>query len=291
VRVRYREEDRSSLADLESFLVPTESGAFLPVSALVDVQKLRSRDWIVRRDKQITRTISLDLVEGSEEETRERLAFLTGLVDLPEGVSFSARSQRQGLDEDLAAMFFALTLSVVFIYLLMGLLFESFIMPLSIIFTIPLASLGVFWIHILTGMHIDFLGAVGMVILVGVVVNNGIVLVDYINRLRGSGEDRTKAILLSADRRFRPIMMTALTTVGGMIPLAISGRMDSGISYTSFAITLIGGMTTATLLTLLVVPVFYTFFDDIRVAFNAALARVRSKRSDRVATETEEAPA
>ncbi len=79
---------------------------------------------------------------------------------------------------------------------------------------------------------------------------------------------------MAADRRFRPIMMTAITTIGGMVPLAVSGRMESGISYTSFALTLIGGMTTATLLTLLVVPVFYTFFDDVRINFGAMLKRI-----------------
>jgi HAE1 family hydrophobic/amphiphilic exporter-1 len=166
----------------------------------------------------------------------------------------------------------------VFIYLLMGLLFESFILPLSIIFTIPLASLGVILIHLVARMNIDFLGAVGIVLLVGVVVNNGIVLIDYVNRLRTDGHSRREAILLSADRRFRPIMMTAITTVGGMVPLAIAGRMDSGISYTSFALTLIGGMTTATLLTLLVVPVFYTFFDDVRSVVGASLSRAMGRR-------------
>jgi HAE1 family hydrophobic/amphiphilic exporter-1 len=128
------------------------------------------------------------------------------------------------------------------------------------------------------GLDIDFLGAVGIVLLVGVVVNNGIVLIDYVNRLRRIGMDRQQALLLAADRRFRPIMMTAITTIGGMIPLAISGRMDSGISYTSFALTLIGGMTTATLLTLLVVPVFYTFFDDLRESFTAAVRRATGRR-------------
>jgi HAE1 family hydrophobic/amphiphilic exporter-1 len=113
-----------------------------------------------------------------------------------------------------------------------------------------------------------------MILLVGVVVNNGIVLIDYVNRLRSRGRDRSSAVLAATHRRFRPIMMTAITTIGGLLPLALSGRADSGISYTSFALTLIGGMTTATLLTLLVVPVFYTFFDDLRESLTATLHRV-----------------
>ena len=222
----------------------------------------------------MSETIALDLKEGDEEETRAILSALVRSIDLPEGVTFTDDFARKKLNEDLAGLIFAGLLSVVFIYLLMGLLFESFILPLSIIFTIPLASLGVLWIHILTGLDIDFLGAVGIVLLVGVVVNNGIVLIDYVNRLRGEGMARREAILLASERRFRPIMMTAITTIGGMIPLAVAGRMDSGISYTSFALTLIGGMTTSTLLTLLVIPVFYTFFDDVRKTFGAAVKRV-----------------
>lgn len=274
VRVRFKEEDRKSLQDLLSYYVPTASGDFLPVSALTDVEMLQSSERIVRRNKRITRTITLDLKADTAKETRQRLATIVRAIDLPEGFSFTDQAARRGLNEDLAGLIFATSLSVVFIYLLMGLLFESFILPLSIIFTIPLAGFGVVWIHILSNLDIDFLGAVGIVLLVGVVVNNGIVLIDYVNRLRRVGVERRQALLLAADRRFRPIMMTAITTIGGMVPLAISGRMDSGISYTSFALTLIGGMTTATLLTLLVVPVFYTFFDDLRIAFSAVLKRI-----------------
>ena len=269
VRVRYQKKDRDNLESLESFMVPTADGGVLPLSALIEVRQLQSPSTIWRRDKRISRTITLDLVEGQEKTARADLRAIMKDLDLPEGVAFSDSTPQRRLDEDLKGLIFALMISVVFIYLLMGLLFESFILPLSIIFTIPLASLGVIWIHLLAGMDIDFLG---------VVVNNGIVLIDYVNRLRAQGHERREAILLAADRRFRPIMMTAITTIGGMVPLALSGRMESGISYTSFSLTLIGGMTTATLLTLLVVPVFYTFFDDLRAAFEAALRRVLHAR-------------
>ncbi len=170
------------------------------------------------------------------------------------------------------AMLFAAMFSIIFIYLLMGYLFESFILPLSVILTIPLAAIGVGWAHFFAGLDLDFLGLVGAILLIGVVVNNGIVLIDYVNRLRSKGMARREAILFASDRRFRPIMMTALTTIFGMIPLIMGGRSSLGISYTSFGMTLIGGMTTATLLTLLVVPVLYTLFDDARVKSTAAVA-------------------
>ena len=133
------------------------------------------------------------------------------------------------------------------------------------------------------GLNIDFLGVVGLILLVGVVVNNGIVLIDYVTRLRHRGYKRREALLLAAERRFRPIMMTALTTIGGLVPLTVQGASSIGISYRSFGLTLIGGLTTATLLTLLVIPVFYTFFDDARriasSALKAALGKVKARES------------
>jgi len=278
VRVRFQEKDRESLTELADFPVPTEAGGTLPLAALTDTRILPTQQQIFRRDKRISRTIVLELEQGKEAETRERLARLVAGIDLPEGIELGADFQRRSLDDDMAGMRFAIFLSVVFIYLLMGFLFESFILPLSILFTIPLSAIGVWWIHLLTGYNIDFLGVVAIVLLIGVVVNNGIVLIDYVNRLRGQGHARADALLTATNLRFRPIMMTAITTSGGMIPLAFAGANSIGLSYTSFSLTLIGGMTTATLLTLLVVPVFYTFFDDVREVFALLLARALRPR-------------
>ncbi|HXV77181.1 MAG TPA: efflux RND transporter permease subunit, partial [Candidatus Polarisedimenticolaceae bacterium] len=277
VRVRFREEDRESLSELDSFLVPTDNGGFLPVSALTEAKVLPTKQSIVRRGKRIARSIALELEEGKEDETRTSLNAVIAGVDLPEGVEFGSDRRTEQLNEDLAGLRFAALLSIVFIYLLMGFLFESFVLPMSILFTIPLSAIGVWWIHFVVGYDIDFLGFVAIVLLIGVVVNNGIVLIDYVNRLRDRGIDRHQALLTATDRRFRPIMMTAITTIGGMIPLAFAGANSIGLSYTSFSLTLIGGMTTATLLTLLVVPVLYTVFDDIRQVFVVALARAMAR--------------
>jgi HAE1 family hydrophobic/amphiphilic exporter-1 len=264
VRIRFQESDRESLTELDDFYVPTEDGGVLPLASLTEPRILPAPSYIIRQNKRVTRSIVLELEQGKEEETRRRLALLQAGIDLPEGVTFGANVQQQEFNEDLAGLLFALALSVVFIYLLMGFLFESFVLPLSIVLTIPLSVIGVYWIHFINGYDIDFLGVVAMVILVGVVVNNGIVLIDYVNRLRNQGMKRQEALLTATNRRFRPIMLTAITTIGGMVPLAFAGANSIGLSYTSFSLTLIGGMTTATLLTLLVVPVFYTLFDDAR---------------------------
>jgi HAE1 family hydrophobic/amphiphilic exporter-1 len=301
VRVRFEEADRESLDELASFAVPVgdpmASGAHtqqVALSSLTSVELLDAPRSIFRRDKRTSRSITLELEEGEEEEARERLITLAEGIDLPEGIAFGEPVRREGMDEDLLGLLFAAGLSIVFIYLLMGFLFESFVLPLSILATIPLASIGVAGIHWVTGKSLDMLGIVGAVLLIGVVVNTGIVLVDYINRLREDGHDRRDAILLASDRRFRPIMMTALTTICGMVPLTLGGATSIGLSYTSFGLTLIGGMTTATLLTLLVVPIFYTLIEDLRdsVAAAAILAlRPRQGGSEDASPEATPEPA
>jgi HAE1 family hydrophobic/amphiphilic exporter-1 len=271
VRIRFEEGDRDNLDELASFQVPTQDGSSLPLSALTDARFLTAPKAIVRRDKQISRQITIELEEGREDEGLAAITLLVSRIDLPEGIRFGSNRAQQQSDDDLASLQFAGLLSIVFIYLLMGFLFESFVLPLSIVMTIPLAFIGVAWSHIIMGYDIDFLGAVGVLVLVGVVVNNGIVFIDYVNRLRAEGVARRRAMLTAAEHRFRPIMMTAITTIGGLIPLSLAGANSIGLSYTSFALTLIGGMSTATVLTLLVVPVFYTLFDDAREAFGRAL--------------------
>ena len=159
-----------------SVAVPTNTGETVALSSLTDVQFSAGAQAIRRRDKRIASAITLQLEEGREEETRRRLQTLAARIDLPEGITFGRGTVSTGPSESQEAMAFAATLSVVFIYLLMGFLFESFMLPLSIVFTIPLAGIGVVWAHILIGKDIDFLGMVGLVLLIGVVVNNGIVL-------------------------------------------------------------------------------------------------------------------
>jgi len=277
VRVRFRKSDRESLAQLRSFLVPTGTEGFVGLDSLISTRLGHGARFIHRRDKRIGRFITVELEEGKEDGARDGLRALVSRLQLPEGISITAPDPEK-TDEDIDALKFAGLLSVAFIYLLMGFLFESFILPLSVILTIPSAFIGVGWIHFFFGLDMDFLGVVGGVLLVGVVVNNGIVLIDAVSQLRRDGMERRTAVLTGTRRRFRPIMMTALTTIFGLIPVTFAGTSSIGLSYTSFGLTLIGGLTTATLLTLLVVPVFYTLIDDARETMSGVVKNALGKR-------------
>ncbi|MDQ7087079.1 MAG: efflux RND transporter permease subunit, partial [Acidobacteriota bacterium] len=162
-------------------------------------------------------------------------------------------------------------LSFAFIYLIMGFLFESFLLPLSVMPSIVLSWIGVFWLLWVTSSKLDMMAAIGLILLAGVVVNNGIVLVDLIGRFRRQGMGREQAILEAGRLRFRPILMTALTTIMGMLPMAFGKANFVGIPYASLGKTFVGGLLSSTTLTLVVVPLFYTFFDDIAAALGRLL--------------------
>ena len=157
----------------------------------------------------------------------------------------------------------AVLVGILLVFCLMGVLFESILTPLAILGTIPLAFVGAIWMLWLCGTSFEIMAMIGGVILVGVVVNNGIVLIDQVQVLRRSGMERNEAILEAASTRLRPILMTAITTIGGLIPMAFSGGESVGIDYQPLGQVVVGGLLTSTLLTLVVIPLLYTLIDDL----------------------------
>ena len=165
-------------------------------------------------------------------------------------------------------MMLSLVMSIALVFLIMGALFESFILPISILTTIPMAIFGAYWSLYLTGTSFDNIAAIGLIVLIGVVVNNGIVLIELVTRLRNEGMDRITAMIEAGNRRLRPILMTAMTTIVGLLPMAYgAGANTSGISYTPMGRVVAGGLFAGTLLTLFFVPLLYLLIDDLRTAF------------------------
>jgi HAE1 family hydrophobic/amphiphilic exporter-1 len=146
----------------------------------------------------------------------------------------------------------------------MGILFESFVLPFVIILSIPFAFLGTYWILYATGTPFDVMAGVGLIMLVGIVVNNAIVLVDRVNIMIRSSQNRHEALVEAGRIRLRPITMTAMTTIGGLIPMAVGATEIVGVPYAPLGRTVIGGLITATIFTVYVVPIAYTLIDDLR---------------------------
>ncbi len=190
-------------------------------------------------------------------------ALLRGM-DLPRGFSVGeGRSARNRQAEEFAEMVSAALLSVLLVFLVMGILFESVLLPFSVLFTIPFAVVGALWSLLLTGTQLDPVGMIGVIILIGVVVNNGIVLIDRIHRLRLEGRPRREAVLDGSASRVRPIVMTAMTTIFGLLPMTIAEPPADGIDYRALATCVAGGLAISTFFTLWVVPLAYTLMDDL----------------------------
>jgi len=265
VWAQFREEDRKSKANLENVTVLGATGRLVPLNELVSTAKDRTAATIRREDGKNVITISAKTGGDDFRGILRNVDRLIGSFNLPRGYSIARGEEMEELAKTLANMVTALLLSVILVFIVMGALFESLLLPLSILTTIPLAFIGVYWTLYLTGTPIDTIAYIGFILMVGVVVNNGIVIVDHINYLRRqTGLGRHEAILQAGRDRFRPVMMTALTTILGALPLALGGGVGSAVSFSSLGRTLMGGLGAGTILTLIVVPLFYTFVDDFQ---------------------------
>jgi len=202
---------------------------------------------------------------------------------MPYGYSWTKGQRFRRMQQSGDSMFFAVLLSITFVFLLMGILFESFVLPLSVIMSIPFSFVGAYWILFLTGTPMDMMSQIGFIILIGIVVNNAIVLVDLVNRLRKEGYARTDALLEAGKNRFRPILMTAFTTIGGLIPMAVGNAKMIGIPYAPMGRTIIGGLIFSTLVSLIAVPWAYTLFDDMRNYFRRLVSGIiRNKKEQKL---------
>ncbi|MBI5768045.1 MAG: efflux RND transporter permease subunit [Verrucomicrobia bacterium] len=258
------EADRARIDDVRNMTFTTDTGIEVPLETIADLRVTRTLGQIQREARQTILRVTARAPRGDSRVLFAAVDQAMAGFDLPRGYRWDKGNYYSQMSETEEAMKFAAILAVTFVFLLMGLLFESFVLPLAVIIAVPFSFLGVYWLLYLTGTPLDVMGNIGLVILVGVVVNNAIVLVDMANRLRHEGMGRFEALMDAGRHRFRPILMTTLTTVCGLIPMALGNSKVVGMAYAPLGRTMIGGLMAATLLTLVIVPLFYTFIDDLR---------------------------
>ena len=265
ITVRLQPEDRLTALDLGSASVRTSGGQVLPVSAIVDIERRRSPTTIERIDGQRVTYINANLAAGAAlgdviTDLQDRLR------DFPLPADFSLLYGGEFEEQQKAQRDFVLSIimAVVLIYMVMAAQFERFLDPMIVMFSVPLALIGVVPTLLLTGTSLNVQSLMGIVMLIGIVVNNAIVLVDYINlKRREDGLAVHDAVIATARLRLRPILMTASTTVLGMLPLAI-GAGAGGEIQAALARSVMGGLTVSTLITLVVIPAAYTGIHDLR---------------------------
>ena len=283
VRLQLNRNDRESIQQLQNILMFNESGMGVPIKNLASFEIQPGSGTIQRIDGKIQHIIQIETKDKDIQVVRDQVTKLMNQNPLPTGYSWSFGRSFQNFDLGMKELLQTFVLALILVILLLGSLFESLIQPFIIILSLPFALVGVYWTLYITNTVQDIMANIGLVILIGIVVNNAIVLLDHINRLRSEGKSRSDALIQAGEDRFRPIVMTASTTLLGLVPLAFSKTSASGQFYASLAITVMGGLAVSTILTLCVIPLFYDFADDfqhtLKRFFNSLFPNQRNQSS------------
>ncbi len=296
VLVQYPVTDRNSIDEIQRIPVRATDGSLVPLGRVATFTSDRASTKIEHLDKQV-----VVRVNGDIDRTRTTLGEVIGRVNqqlalpgfLPSGVTLGTDGDSKYFMEFLTSMAFALVTSIALIYCLMVILYGSFVTPLVIMFSIPIALIGAFLALAITHQTINLFSGIGLVMLLGLVAKNGILLVDYANTLRKRGLTYVEAILTSGGTRLRPIVMTTAAMVFGMLPLAL-GKTEGAEIRQSMGIVLIGGLLSSLFLTLFLVPAMYVTTNRLTDWFNdsrSARRRRREAQDDQPASPPDRIPA
>ena len=268
----------ATLADLRNLPLLAPGGNRVALTTVADLEIRSSLRSIRRENRETEVQVQFDLDEGTTPD--QASALVEALMEdyqLPPGYS-SEQGPGFRIDIEMAQeMLINILFAILLIYMLMAALFESVLFPIAILVSIGFSVVGVFWFLLLTGTTFTAMASTGMLLLAGIVVNNGIVLLSRIIQLREAGMPRLEAILESGRHRLRPILMTVCTTVAGLLPLALGDVRVGGLgpSYFPMARTIIGGLVFSTLITLVVLPLIYVLLDDLKQFSYRALAAMK----------------
>lgn len=262
VTLKLQKKYRKSTGLILDSRITLKSGENIRISDVAEFRAEEGPSKIEKKDKKKKIVLYANLKSELDLKTAQELVIET-LEDMgyPEGITYGTGGKSADMAEMSNQLQYTFMIAVFLIYFILVWQFESFIMPFVIILSIPLSTTGAFYALYLAGLSIDAMVSVGFVMLAGIVVNNAIVLIDFINFRREVGDNMNKALITAGKTRLRPILMTTLTTVLGMLPLMFSNGEGSEI-YKGMSFVVVFGLSAATLLTLIVIPVFYYFIDD-----------------------------
>jgi HAE1 family hydrophobic/amphiphilic exporter-1 len=259
--VRYGEQHRTSIENIKNIVLYNNTGASIRLSEVATVTEYFAPPVIERENRQRVVTVSGALSGNAAlgdvaKATQEAIAQMT----IPPTVDVALSGSVQDQQESFADLLTLLALIIILVYIVMATQFESFGKPFIIMLSVPFAFTGVFLALWITGTSLSMIALIGAIMLVGIVVKNGIVIVDFTNLQRERGMSINEAVVSAGKSRLRPVLMTTLTTILGMIPLAVGAGEGSEI-WQPMGIAVVGGLTFSTLLTLLVIPAIYSVFN------------------------------
>ena len=257
------QQDISRVEDLRNFTLIADGGVPIAFGNLADFEIVERSRTIQRVDRKAVATLRASYEGEAWEDARGEIEEELDAMALPAGYSWSFGERINRQDTDLQNMAVNYLLALLLIYIVMAAQFESLVHPLAILISIPYALWGASWTLLATNSPFNLMAQIGMLILMGIVVKNGIVLIDHVNKLRRDGMERTEALLVGGRDRLRPILMTAGATMLALVPMGIGRTGLDGLYYFPLARTVIGGLAASTVLTLVILPFFYTLLDDL----------------------------
>jgi len=279
VWVRFAGAEQSSPEDLAGFSVRTGDGRSVPLLSLVTVDVGSSATQIGRTNRQTTLTIKANLAEKvTAPDGRKAMESVLKPMNFPAGYGFTFDGGDYGNDDEaMQQMVFNLLIALVMIYVVMAAVFESLLFPAAIMSGVLFSIFGVFWLFWITGTSFGIMSFIGILVLMGVVVNNGIVMIEHINNLRRGGMGRTQALVEGSRERLRPIMMTMGTAILAMVPISLTNTQmfGNGPEYAPMARAIAGGLAFSTVVSLLFLPTIYAVLDDLRNAMTRLIRRAR----------------
>jgi HAE1 family hydrophobic/amphiphilic exporter-1 len=248
-------------------IVITHNNKQFRLAELADIRRDVAPKEIFRRNQSRIAKVTANLEDGySLSKASEDIRAALEVIELPANYGINITGEEEKRQESMGGLMFALLLSVVLVYMVMASQFESLLHPFTILLTIPLALVGAILLFFITGTTINIMGVIGIIMLSGIAVNSSIILVDRINQLKESGMVLTEAIVEAAQQRIRPILMTSITTILSLLPMAIAFG-DGASLRAPMAIAVIGGLVTSTLLSLIVIPCVYYLFEQMKASF------------------------
>lgn len=279
VRVQLASEWRDDVGSIERVLVPTPLGTAVPLWEVARVEEGIAPVAVEREDQVRVVSVTAQLVGRDLSSVTADVRKAMANFPLPGDVRWEFGGDAIEMEEAFDSLGFALVLAVILVYMIMAAQFESFVHPFVIMFSVPLGFIGVVWGLVLTGRAMSVPALIGVILLAGIVVNNGIVMIDYVNQLRAAGRSRLEALVTGSATRLRPVLMTAFTTILGMFPLAL-GLGEGQELAAPIATVVMGGLFVSTILTLGFVPVAYSLFDDLGawVSARAGTWRIGSRK-------------
>lgn len=262
VTLLYPEDERSTISDMQNMKIQSASGASVPLEEVAEFVAMNGPVSLLRQNQQPQMNVTSDIVDRDLGSTVKDIETKLDDMNLPEGYNYEIGGQAQDMTDSFSDLALALIFSIFLVYAVMAVQFENFLFPLIIMFSMPATVVGILGGLYITGLALSIPAFIGIIMLAGIVVNNSIILVDYINILRRRGIDRYEAILEAGKSRLRPILMTTLTTVLAMIPLGLA-LGEGAETQQPLAVTIIFGLSISTIFTLFLIPVVYTLFDDL----------------------------